>query len=243
MSNIKILKLESIDSTNSYAMQNLSDLNDKQVITADYQSAGKGRQGRKWVSDNSSNAYVSIVLKPNISEYPYSNVTQYLSVVLCEVLEENYKLKPKIKWPNDILIDGFKISGILCEAKTKNNKIEALVLGFGVNLNMEKETLEKIDQKATSLKVLTNNHIDTDYFINTVLELFFAEYDQFVKLGFKYIKDDYVERCDFIGKQIKIKSIDGVKEYFAEGIDGDGTLVTTNKEGNKTKILTGDLIN
>lgn len=242
MSNINILKLTSIDSTNLYAMQNLSNLNDKQVITADYQLSGKGRQGRKWISDDSKNAYISIVLKPDTENYPYSNITQYLSVVLCQILEEEYKIKPSIKWPNDILIDGNKISGILCEAKNKNNKIEALVLGFGVNLNMERETLEKIDQKATSLKLLLNKDIDSDHFINIVLEKFFDKYDQFSNRGFKYIKDDYVKRCDFIGKQINIKSNDGIKEYYADSINEDGTLEVLDSKGLRTKIISGDLI-
>lgn len=242
MSKINIIKLKSVDSTNSYAMQNISNLNDKDVIVADYQFAGKGRQGRKWITDDSKNAYVSIVLKPDINNYPYLNLTQYLSVVLCQVLEEEYKIEPTIKWPNDILVKGAKISGILCESKTINNKISALVLGVGVNLNMNIETINKIDQNVTSLNLLLNKDIDSECFINIVLEKFFADYDEFTKLGFKYIKNDYIKRCGFLGKHIKIRSNTGIEEYIAVSINDDGTLNVSNKEDNNIKIISGDLI-
>lgn len=242
MDNVDILKFDTIDSTNLYAMQNLEGLKDKQVIVADYQTAGKGTHGRKWVSDNSRNACVSIVLKPEMENYPYSNLTQYLSAILCEVLEEEYKVKPEIKWPNDIFVEGAKIAGILCEAKNKNNKIEALVLGFGVNLNMDKDELEKIDQKATSLKVLLDKDIDVEEFIKSVLERFFEEYEIFSKEGFKYIKDRYIKRCDFLGKDIKIKSNDEIQEYIAKEIDDDGTLTVLDKDNKKIKIISGGLL-
>lgn len=242
MDNVDILKFDTIDSTNLYAMQNLEVLKDKQVIVADYQTAGKGTHGRKWISDNSRNACVSIVLKPKIENYPYSNLTQYLSVILCEVLENEYNIKPGIKWPNDIFVEGAKIAGILCEAKNKNNKIEALVLGFGVNLNMDKDELEKIDQKATSLKVLIDEDIDVNAFIKSVLEKFFKEYEIFSKEGFKYIKDRYIKRCGFLGKDIKIKSNDEIQEYIAKEIDDDGTLTVLDKDNKKIKIISGGLL-
>lgn len=242
MNKIDILKLDTIDSTNLYAMQNLGNLKDKQVIVADYQTAGKGTHGRKWISDNSRNACVSIVLKPEIENYPYSNLTQYLSAILCEVLEEKYKVKPEIKWPNDIFVEGAKMAGILCEAKNKNNKIEALVLGFGVNLNMDKDELEKIDQKATSLKVLLDKDIDVEEFIKSVLERFFGEYESFSENGFKYIKDRYIKKCNFIGQNIKIRSNEGFKEYFAHGVNDDGTLTVLDKDNKKINIISGGLL-
>ncbi len=244
MSNFKIEKLESIGSTNAYAIKNIDSLEDKHVIATKHQTAGKGRQGRTWLSDGSSNAYVSIVLKPNklLKNYPYSNLTQYASVIICKVLEKKYNLSPTIKWPNDILVDGAKIAGILCEAINKNNNIDALILGFGVNLNMQLNTLLAIDQKATSLNLLTEKTIDADGFIEDVLSEFFENYENFINIGFPYIKKEYKEKTNFIGKETKIRTTGGIKEYLIIGINNDGTLEAKDENGHQIKILTGDIL-
>ncbi len=246
MQNIKEIKLKTVDSTNKYGFDNLNELEDKTVIIAETQYAGKGRQGRKWISDDSKNAFVSIVLKPEHCTtnqgYPLTSLTQYLSVIICEVLEFDYGVKANIKWPNDILVNGAKICGILCEAKTKGSCIEGIVLGFGVNLNLSQETLEQIDQNATSLNMIVNKEIDPENFVENILSGFFSSYEKFINLGFNFIKEKYVERCNFIGQVIKIKTDLSIDDYVAEGINDDGTLLVSDKEYNKKKILSGDVI-
>ena len=109
---MELLYLETVDSTNKYAKENLANINDKTLIYAGTQTAGRGRLNRKWNSNSGDNLYASIVLKPSkeLKEI-YSNLTQYLSLVLVEVFED-YGLFPKIKWPNDVRINQKKISGV-----------------------------------------------------------------------------------------------------------------------------------
>ena len=118
---MELLYLKEIDSTNKYAKENLVHIKDRTVIYAGTQTAGRGRLNRKWASNEGDNLYATIVLKPSdeIKEV-YSNLTQYLSVILAEVLEE-YNVVPKIKWPNDVRINGKKISGILAECVFEKN--------------------------------------------------------------------------------------------------------------------------
>ena len=140
---MKFLYLEEIDSTNKYAKQNIISIEDMTVVYTSKQTAGRGRLQRQWNYVGENNIYASIVLKPSkeLKEI-YSNLTQYLCVILAEVFEE-YGVIPKIKWPNDIRINGKKISGILAESVINGNALEGIILGFGINLNCKKDIVQK----------------------------------------------------------------------------------------------------
>jgi len=239
----KITFLEEVDSTNSYALNNLACLKDKSIVCTCRQTLGRGRFDRKWVYDDTKNLYMSIVLKPeNTKSYPFMNLTQYLSVILCDILEKEFKLTPQIKWPNDILAAGGKISGILAETHINNNKVDGIVLGLGLNVNLKKETLDFIDQKAVSLAVLTGKTYDIEPILNKLADNFFCEYDEFVKYGFPYIKARYVSKCVFLGHNIEIKEQNTKTRYFAKNIDDDGLLIVKDKNNKESKIITGDLL-
>jgi len=167
-----ILHLNEVRSTNAYAMENLADLPDRLVIVADVQTAGRGQFDRKWFSDVVGNVYLSIVLK----NLPLTNLTPYMAEVICQVLR-GYEVEPGIKEPNDVLVGGRKIAGILSQSSTRGSKLNGIVVGAGVNLNLTEHDLEKIDQPATSLNLLLGMDVDRDIFIGKVLEKFFSGYD------------------------------------------------------------------
>ena len=243
MSKYTILTLEEVHSTNSYALEHIASFDDRSVIFTPYQTSGRGRYDRHWVCDNSENIFVSFILKPDsVKNFPFPNLTQYLSVVVCNVLEKEFALKPSIKWPNDILVENAKISGILAESYMEKNEIKAIVLGLGLNVNMKKETLETIDQKATSVGVLTGMQIDVDILLRKVCDEFFENYDAFIKGGFEYIKTEYINRCGFLGKNILIREAGEKKPYFAKSIDDEGLLVAVDELNNECKIITGDVL-
>ena len=243
MSKYTIVTLEEIPSTNSYALEHIAAFDDKSIVFAPHQSSGRGRFDRHWVCDDSENVYMSIILKPeNVTNYPFPNLTQYLSVVVCKVLEREFSLKPSIKWPNDILVGNAKISGILAESSMSNNKIEGIVLGLGLNVNLRKETLDNIDQKATSIGVLTGQQYDVEKILRKICDEFFENYDAFIQGGFEYIKTEYINRCGFLGKNILIREAGEKKPYFAKSIDDEGLLVAVDELNNECKIITGDVL-
>ena len=234
---------EKLSSTNDFSLENLSDFADRTIIYADVQTKGHGRFDREWVSENSGNLYASIVLKPEVlfdENCVLSNLTQYLCVKLAETLEE-YGMHSSIKWPNDVLVNGKKIAGILAQVHVSGAEFSGMVLGIGVNLNMTQEEIGMINQPATSVNLELQKTIDKREFAKKLFEAFFTEYDEFLNSGFALIKKRYCQRCDFISKEILIKNFDESRKGIAEKINDDGSLEMTFENGSET-VRIGDLL-
>ncbi len=239
----KITYFKEIDSTNTYAIKNIADLADKEVIISDTQTSGRGRFNRRWVSDGKDNIYLSIVLKPCekvCNDLPLVNLTQYMSVILCRVLE-NYSAMPQIKWPNDVLADGRKIAGILSQACVKGDNFKGFVLGVGVNLNLSQEEIDKIDQPATALNLILAKPVDKKTFTEELLDSFFENYEIFLKTGFAYIRKEYLDKSCFIGKKIAVSAAGSVDTGVAKEIREDGALVLINDDMQEKIITIGDV--
>ena len=240
---MNIIQLEEVNSTNLYAKENLASLEDRTVIIANSQTCGRGRFDRKWIDLGDGNLFMTIVLKPSDKfEEVYSNLTQYLSIVLVRVLEE-YGLSPKIKWPNDVMVNNGKISGILSETVMHGSNFKGLVLGIGVNLNADKGDLKQIKERvATALNIeLEREYVDKKLFTEKLLNEFFKNYEEFLKQGFSMIKKEYIERCNILGKEISVQVFNDKKSGFAKSINDNGELVL--EKNNKEFILTmGDIL-
>ena len=239
---MKLFFLKEVDSTNKYAKEHIKEFEDKTLIYTDNQTNGRGRLDRKWSYGGKDNIYASIVLKPS-SEMKeiYSNLTQYLCVVLAKTFEE-YGVKPKIKWPNDIQINGKKISGILAEGVIEKGMLQGLVLGFGINLNTKKEFLDKINQPATSLNVEIGEFVDREIFLKKLLENFCLMYDSFIEDGFLLIKNDYIRRAGFLNKEVTVKVFDKELCGMVEGVTDSGALILKDKKDEKHILLMGDIL-
>lgn len=238
--NLREIFLENIDSTNLWAKTNIEELEDKTIVFAGAQTQGRGRLQRKWVDLGKGNLFMSIVLKPDKNYEHYANLTQYLSVMLCKTLEE-YGIKPEIKWPNDVLVNGKKIAGILAETSVKGTKFKGLVLGIGVNLNAQEKDFSKIDKKVTSLNLEIGKTIDMIEFKDKLVTSFFKDYNQFLEEGFKFIKRDYLARANFLDKELCVALINETKTGVASGITDKGELILTNN-GNEFILNIGDIL-
>lgn len=239
---MKTISLKQVNSTNLYAKEHLTEVQDRTIIHACRQTSGRGRMERNWIDLGEGNLFMSFVLKPSDSfDEVYSNLTQYLSVKLCELLE-SYGLEPQIKWPNDVLINGKKIAGILSETVMQGKIFKGLVLGIGVNLNASVEAVGQIlDKEVTALNLETGKDIDCELFRETLCSNFFAEYDKFLNSGFEMIKFDYIKRACFIDKEICVKVFDKEKHGVAKSITDKGELVLSNN--NDDFVLTiGDIL-
>ena len=240
---MNIIRLEKVDSTNKYAKLHLADLPDKSIILADRQTQGRGRFDRKWVDLGNDNVFMTFVLKPS-SEFSqnYPNLTQYLCVTLCKVLEA-YGLSPEIKWPNDVLIDGRKIAGILSESVVQGGVFKGLVLGIGVNLNSDINSLKSItDKVATALNIETNcENIDKEEFVEKLCEEFFKNYVDFLKTGFVMIKDYYLDKACFLDKDISVQVFNEKKSGTVKEVNDLGELVL-EKDSKELVLTMGDIL-
>ncbi len=180
-----ITNFEQIDSTSRYARKNLDSLYDWQVISADIQNNGHGQFERKWFcsNENGGNIYISIVLKPDDISH-LNELTRYASFKVAQTLEE-YGVKTTFKYPNDVLIDGKKIAGILAESVFMGNDFKGVIVGIGVNLNLDENEIKNIDIKATSLYIEVGKNIDKCEFLDRLLTNFKNDYIDFLENGNK----------------------------------------------------------
>ncbi len=239
---MKILKFDSIDSTNTYGKSNFENLEDKAVIISDEQTQGRGRFNRTWISQDCDNIYLSLILKPEKKDY-LANLTQYMSVIAAKTIE-TYNVAPQIKWPNDVMINNKKVCGILCEGVIKNNKLSGVVLGIGINLNANEKILEIINKPATSLNIETGKKIDKDLFLKKFLDNFFENYENAIQKGFESFEQDYIKYTNFLKKTVFIQQRDNDtrKECTAKAIDKNGNLIVLTENNEQEIIYSGDLI-
>ena len=239
---MKVIGLEQVDSTNSYAKLNVDNFADRTIIHALSQTSGRGRLNRSWVDLGQGNLFMSFILKPSDTfNEIYPNITQYLSVVLCKVLE-SYGLQPQIKWPNDVLIDGKKIAGILSETVMSGSTLKAIVVGVGVNLNAKADDVTKITDKiVTALNLELNTDIELNIFRDKLINEFFANYDAFLENGFEFIKRDYINRNCFLNKELNIQIFNNIENGLAKSINDKGELVLL-KDDKELVLTIGDIL-
>ncbi len=236
----RIMYFDELDSTNKYGIEQSDNLQDKNVVAAEIQTAGRGRFDRVWVSDVPDNISCSIILKPSgdYTKLPISNLTQFAAVCICRLLER-YGQTPTIKWPNDVKVGGKKISGILTKTSFSGMSLNAIAVGIGINVNQTQSLLDSLTQPATSFNILCGHHIDRDCLLTELLDLFFADYDAFMKSGFTFIRSDYLSHWEARGTILTVRTIGGTFTGTAVGIDDEGALMLETENGIK-HLLEGE---
>lgn len=234
---------EELDSTNAKARQ-LADEGavDGMVVIADRQSAGRGRLGRRWESPPSVNLYCSILLRPQIPVQQAPQLTFLSAVAVAESLNHLYDLPARVKWPNDILIDGAKIAGLLNEMNAETEQVHSVVLGVGINLNMTAEQFPaEIIYPATSVLLETNKVIDRAAFAREFLQRLDGYYCEFLSEGFVPIRRRWEALCDLMNQQVQIDQNPGLLQGTVVGLDSDGALRVQLDSGKVERILAGDV--
>lgn len=213
----RIVHFDTLPSTNTYLKQNYKNYDDKTVIICDSQTQGHGRLGRNWESSKDS-ITMSILLKPNIPIDSLARLSLMTSAVVFEVISKKLN-NVKIKWPNDILINNKKISGIILESVI-SNKVEALIIGIGININQEKFLMD-LDSKATSLFLETNIKFNIMTIIEEVIENFEKTYQEYLDNNHNYLNICRM-RSAIINNNITINNED---VYVLDIVDNGNLLV------------------
>ncbi len=208
------------------------------VVIADVQTAGRGRLGRSWLSPQGSLA-MSLVLRPPLEYLP--GMVMIASLAVVRAIEKMTGLGCVIKWPNDVLIGGKKVCGILVESETAAKQINYAILGIGVNVNFDPSVFPEISEIATSISYELGREVDREEF--SCLLLFELE-KLYLKLqagGYSSVYKRWRERLETLGKLVTVKSADGVEKGRAEDVTEHGSLLLRRTDGSLVEIVAGDV--
>jgi BirA family biotin operon repressor/biotin-[acetyl-CoA-carboxylase] ligase len=236
---------DSIDSTQKQAMKMSSDeASNGTIIIAEKQTSGKGRLGRKWISPKGG-IWFSIILHP---KFDISVITLFpiaSALALSNAIEKTLNIKSEVKWPNDITIKGKKVAGMLVDASLESNKIENLVLGVGINFDVDVKQIEKILRGTPNFYGVAslseqNKTIKPILLVQSFLTELEQMYDLLNMGDTKKIIRDWTKKSSTIGQNIELHTENGKIKGKAIRIDDDGALVIS--ENNKSRRVTsGDI--
>lgn len=233
---------DEVDSTNAMAKKYAEDgATEGTVIVADVQNNGKGRRGRTWKSPKESGIWMSVILKPDIATYRASMLTLTAGLAVSKAIEKITGLENQIKWPNDIVANGRKICGILTEMNAEIDRINYIIVGIGINVNMKEFPIE-IREKATSIFLETGKEQNRLYLLDEVLNQFEKYYDIFLKTkDLSSLMEEYNSRLINKDHKVKILQDENSYEAISKGINENGELIVEDENGNQKEIVSGDV--
>jgi BirA family biotin operon repressor/biotin-[acetyl-CoA-carboxylase] ligase len=236
-----IVYSKEIDSTNREA-KDLADEGAPEgtLILSEAQIKGKGRKGRTWFSPPKGGIYISLILRPTISPVEAPKFTLLAAVAIAEALLSMIPLNIHIKWPNDILVNGKKIAGILTEMSTEMDAVNYIVVGLGLNVNTPKFP-DEIQGIATSIFIETGKVFPRVRLIQEYLVRYETYYEMYKKTGFGPIINRWKDLSNIVGKKVEVRVIGNQFIGKALDIDGDGALILKDDQGVIHRIISGDI--
>ncbi len=227
------------ESTNILARDMAGSVDEGTLVIAESQTGGRGRMGRKWISPEGG-IWLSVVLKPRMQPLHAPRITLLAGVAVTKTIR-SYKLPAKIKWPNDVLINGKKVCGILTEIGAEMDSIQYVVVGVGIDANVDTETFpEDFRDSSTSLKNELGHDIDRVEFVQRLLSELEFLYLKFQKEGFLSIMEEWRSMSATIGEWVKITTQTRAIYGEAIGVDSEGALILETGEGKLEKIVAGN---
>jgi BirA family biotin operon repressor/biotin-[acetyl-CoA-carboxylase] ligase len=239
----EIIHFEEIDSTNNYAKKIANEgFLHGTLVVAEKQTLGRGRVGREWKSFNSDGLWFTIILRPDLEPEKVQIITLAASVAVVEGIFEAQGIVCGIKWPNDIILDGCKLGGILTELSAEPGHVNYVVVGIGININQDLDTFDyEIKSKATSLKIHTGIPVSRVKLLGSILTRFENIYSTMLQGNTQEIINRWSRYSVTLGRDVRILFKD--KEYYgtAQSIALDGKLVVKCNDGVVREIAAGEI--
>ncbi len=207
------------------------------VIIAGEQTEGRGRLGRKWVAPPDSSLSLSIILRPDMNQLPQLNMMASLAVV--QSIQNVTGLRPLIKWPNDVLLNGKKVSGILIENVFEGAELRAAIVGIGININLDPSSFPEIASIATSLSIEAHRDVSPHAVLTSFLDAFEELYKELREGGNVYKK--WLPFVETVGKTVRVKSGEAIEEGYVESIDANGSLILRKSDGRRLTMIAGEV--
>ena len=234
--------LETVDSTNNYLKRAAEDgAVNGTLAVAEEQTGGKGRRGRSWETPKGTNIAMTILLRPEIRPEHASRLTLLMAMAVVRGIQKETGLQAGIKWPNDVVVDGHKVCGILTEMNTEVDYINYVVIGTGINVN-QTEFPEEIREIAGSLKLSAGHSVARAGLIASIMEELEDLYEVFLKTeDLSALKDEYNRNCVTCGHEIRV--LEPGHEYTGttDGINDLGELVVKKADGETVCVYAGEV--
>mgnify|MGYP006415645919 CR=1 FL=1 len=213
------------------------------VVVADAQSGGRGRLSRGWFSPPSSNLHVSVVLRPEVAPGQAPQMALVTAVVLRRAIQTSAPCPDiSIKWPNDVLIAGRKVGGILCEMGADMDRVKHLVVGVGVNVNTSLEDFPpEIGDQATSLCTAVGHEVRRSRLLGTFLNDLESAYDVWRSDGLAPFLPELRDYSTLLGRHVALTQLSETLEGIAEDLSPDGALLLRLTDGQLREVLCGDV--
>ena len=242
MENKKIIYYKQLDSTNA-KIQELAAQGAKHgtVVVAEEQTAGKGRRGRNWESPAGDNIYMSVLLRPEIAPEKAPMLTLVMAYSVTKAIQMQGVDGVQIKWPNDLVLSGKKICGILTEMNLSGRDIDHVVVGVGVNVNTT-EFSKELSEKATSLYLECGKKISKRKLTGAIVAHFEKDYEAFLETeDLSFLRETY--NCLLINREKEVRVLEPGHEYtaFAKGINERGELLVRTEDGEEKTIFAGEV--
>jgi BirA family biotin operon repressor/biotin-[acetyl-CoA-carboxylase] ligase len=236
----EILSFETVDSTNRVALElGARGSPEGAVVFAEEQTRGRGRLGRTWSSPKGKGLTFSVLLRPVLAIQEVPRLTLTAAVSVAEALREEAGVRAEIRWPNDVLVSGRKICGILTEMNAEPDRVLFVVVGIGLNVNARPEDLP---EGAASLLGETGRAWDRCALAAEVLGRLETHYGQLVSGRFADLAARWESYSGLTGRRVAASTLRGSVEGEALGIDEEGALWIREDTGLRTKVLSGDVL-
>src|SRR5690625_1670728 len=238
----RILHRETVTSTQRIAHElALDGAQHGTIVIADEQTEGKGRIGKQWDSKSGKGIWMSMILRPNIPPYLAPQLTLLTATVVAEVIDKETSVTPQIKWPNDVLVDGKKIAGILTEMQAEQDQISYVIVGIGINVNQEKDEIPvNTNYEASSLFLETKQELNMVALLQRILQTFEDKYDRFLDRGFEEVKQQWESYGFRIHERLQVTIDKETWDGIFLGIAEDGALLM-DRAGEIKRIYSGEI--
>ena len=240
----KRIHFESVDSTNTWSKTHINQWAAEGVtlITASEQTAGRGRFKRRWESPPHVNIYATFCFWISEQRKDIGHVPQLLALAAAQTLEEE-GFKPILRWPNDLLLNGKKVGGILCESVLLENRGRGMICGIGLNVNMPLEILNKIDRPATSLFVEKGQALDPSFLLESLQEVFVTYLDGFIQKGFADFFPFFLKRSAHKkGQLVRFHDNQELLEAWFDQLHPDGSIQLRLSDGRSKIFHAGEFV-
>jgi len=209
------------------------------VVVAERQSRGRGRLGRSWLSPKGKGIYISVILRPTVQLQTVPLVTLMAAVAAARAVERETGLRPGIKWPNDLMLGGKKIAGILTELNAELNRARYVIIGIGMNVNTPKTQLPA---RATSLAEEKGGRLDRVSLARALLVEVDRAYAEFLSEGFDGILEAWRGFASFLGRRIRVVAEGRTVDGQAVDVDSNGALLVRTDNGFVEPVAAGEVL-